>query len=165
MSFHTLKVIQKLPASPDKTWDFLSSPDNLKNITPENMGFVINSEFNGEKMYPGMIISYIVKPMLGIKVKWVTEITHVQEPNYFVDEQRFGPYKFWHHKHFLKVIDGGIEMTDIVHYKLPFWFMGDLINFLFVRKKLEKIFEYRYKKLEGIFGVYKEPVSFASKTM
>jgi len=164
MSLHTLKVSQKFPVSLDKAWDFLSSPENLKKITPEDMGFNITTEFKGEKMYPGMIIGYKVKILFGIRTKWISEITHFQEPAYFVDEQRFGPYKFWHHKHFLKMINGGVEMTDIVHYEMPFWFAGELINSLFVRKKLKNIFDYRYKKLEDIFGIYKEPVSITQKT-
>ena len=163
MSIHTLKVYQKLPVSPDRIWDFLSSPENLKQITPEKMGFEIFSESSGRKMYAGMIIIYKVRPLLGIPVKWVTEITHVQDLNYFVDEQRFGPYSFWHHKHFIEMINGGVQLTDIVHYKIPLSFIGDLINSLIVKKQLEKIFDYRYKKLEEIFGTYKQPVSATPK--
>jgi len=154
MSLQSITTNQRIPISLDKAWDFISSPENLKKITPPAMGFHIISEFPGEKMYPGMIISYIVKPFLGIPVRWITEITHVRKPEYFVDEQRFGPYSFWHHKHFLKVIDGGVEMIDIVHYKVPFWFIGDIINFLFIRKQLSKIFNYRYKKVEELFGKF-----------
>jgi ligand-binding SRPBCC domain-containing protein len=163
MSLHTIKVHQKLPVSLDKIWDFLSSPENLSKITPSNLGFKILSESEGEKMYAGMIINYKIKPIFGIPVKWVSEITHTQDLNYFVDEQRFGPYKFWHHKHFLKMIKGVVEIIDIVHYKIPFWFFGDLFNFLFIRKRLENIFDYRYKKLEEIFGTYKKPVIPAPK--
>ncbi len=154
MGLQSITTNQRIPISLDKAWEFISSPENLKKITPPAMGFHITSEFSGEKMYPGMIISYIVKPFLGIPVRWITEITHLQEPEYFVDEQRFGPYSFWHHKHFLKVIDGGVEMIDIVHYKVPFWFIGDIINFLFIRKQLSKIFSYRYKKVEELFGKF-----------
>lgn len=160
MSLHILNTSQRLPISIAEAWDFLSSPANLKVITPEDMGFNITSGFDGTvsdntvfgRMYPGMIITYVVKPMLNIPVKWVTEITHVQEPDYFVDEQRFGPYKFWHHKHFLKEVPGGVEMTDIVHYKLPFGPLGEIMNRVLVRKKLEHIFEYRFNKLEKLFG-------------
>lgn len=160
MSLYVLSATQRLPIPISEAWDFLSSPGNLSKITPESMGFNITSGYNGVKsgssinsgMYPGMIIAYTVKPMLGIPVKWVTEITHVQEPFYFVDEQRFGPYKFWHHKHFLKEISGGVEMTDTVHYKIPFGPLGDLLNKIFIRKKLEFIFKYRYNKLEKLFG-------------
>jgi ligand-binding SRPBCC domain-containing protein len=156
MGLQTMVRQQKLPINIEKAWEFISSPENLKKITPPNMGFNITSEFPGGKMYAGMIISYIVKPVLRIPIRWVTEITHIQEPQYFVDEQRFGPYSFWHHKHFLKEISGGVEMTDTVHYKVPFWFIGDFVNFLFIRKQLSEIFNYRCKKLEELFGKYPE---------
>jgi ligand-binding SRPBCC domain-containing protein len=160
MSLHILNTSQRLPISITDAWDFLSSPGNLKKITPEGMGFQITTGFDGSapdnaifsKMYPGMIIAYIVKPILNLPIKWVTEITHVQEPYYFVDEQRFGPYKFWHHKHFLREVSGGVEMFDTVHYKLPLGPFGDLLNTLFIKKKLAHIFEYRYNKLEKLFG-------------
>jgi ligand-binding SRPBCC domain-containing protein len=156
MALHTLVRHQKLPVNIEKAWDFISTPGNLSRITPDYMGFIVTSELSDGKMYPGMIISYIVKPFMGIPLRWITEITHVHEPFYFVDEQRFGPYTFWHHKHFLKEITGGVEMTDIIHYKVPLWFIGDLINSFLVRKQLSKIFEFRFKKAEEIFGKYQE---------
>ncbi|CAN5387387.1 SRPBCC family protein [soil metagenome] len=156
MSLHSLRTEQKLPITIEQAWDFLSSPENLKTITPAHMGFVIKSGFRkGEKMYSGMVISYTVKPIAGIPLNWVTEITHVDEPNYFVDEQRFGPYTFWHHKHFLKEIEGGVEMSDIIHYKLPMGFIGDIGNTMFVKKQLRDIFSYRFTKLESLFGKWK----------
>ena len=103
-------------------------------------------------MYSGQIIAYTVKPLFGIPLHWVTEITHVVEPHYFVDEQRFGPYAFWHHKHFLRPILGGVEMEDVVHYKLPFGFVGDIADVLFVKNQLKQIFDYRFVKLEALFG-------------
>lgn len=103
-------------------------------------------------MYPGQIIEYKVKPMLGIPLYWMTEITHVKDKEFFVDEQRYGPYSFWHHQHLFKEIEGGVEMIDIVHYKIPFWFIGDLAHALFVRKRLEHVFEYRYKVIEEMFS-------------
>ena len=103
-------------------------------------------------MYPGQIIEYKVKPMLGIPLYWMTEITHVKDKEFFVDEQRYGPYSFWHHQHLFKEVEGGVEMIDIVHYKIPFWFIGDLAHALFVRKRLEHVFEYRYKVIEEMFG-------------
>lgn len=152
MALHSLKSVQKLPISIEQAWDFFSSPKNLKTITPDYMGFEITSDTADQKMYPGIIISYIVKPVLNFPMEWVTEISHVNEPNYFVDEQRFGPYAFWHHKHFFKSIDGGVEMTDIVDYKLPLGVFGEIAHVIFVRKKLQSIFDYRYKKLEELFG-------------
>ncbi len=119
------------------------------------MSFKIISDLNDDKkMYPGMLIEYIVRPVLKIPLHWVTEITHVNEPFYFVDEQRFGPYAFWHHKHFIKEIPGGIEVTDKVDYKLPLGIMGKALNNLLIIKKLENIFSYRERKLEDIFGNY-----------
>ena len=116
------------------------------------MGFNVISKYHGDKMYPGQIIEYKVSPVLGIPLYWMTEITHVQDKKYFVDEQRFGPYSMWHHQHHFKVVDGGVEMTDIVHYKLPLWFLGDIANTLFVKKQLQHIFEYRFKIVEQQFA-------------
>jgi ligand-binding SRPBCC domain-containing protein len=149
---YSFKAIQTIPVSLDKAWDFFSSPDNLKEITPDNLGFKILSKYHGSKMYAGQIIEYKVKPVLGIPLYWMTEITHVEDKKYFVDEQRFGPYSLWHHQHHFKAIDGGVEMTDIIHYKLPLWFLGDIANTLFVKQQLKKIFEYRYKKTEALFS-------------
>jgi ligand-binding SRPBCC domain-containing protein len=106
-------------------------------------------------MYPGQIIEYKVRPLLQIPVYWMTEITHVEDKQFFVDEQRFGPYSLWHHQHHFLTVPGGVEMTDIVHYKIPFWFLGDLANRLMIRKKLKEIFEYRFKAVEEKFGSWK----------
>ena len=136
----------------DTLWNFMSSPANLSKITPAYMGFQILSDLNESKMYPGQIIEYFVTPVAGIKMHWVTEITHVKEKDYFVDEQRFGPYAFWHHKHVLKEVPGGIEMTDSLHYKVPYGFLGKIINALFIRKKIKEIFDFRYQKLEDLYN-------------
>lgn len=152
MKIYTLHKKQRLPISLKEAWEFLSNPSNLKLITPDYMGFNILSGAD-RPMYPGQIIQYIVTPILGIKTKWVTEITHVKDTSYFVDEQRFGPYALWHHKHFIKVIEGGIEMEDIIDYKLPFGWIGQLFHPMIVKPKLEEIFSYRSKKLEELFGI------------
>ena len=151
MKIYTLHTKQNLPISLQEAWDFLSSPKNLKTITPDYMGFNILSGAD-KPMFPGQIIQYIVTPVLGIPTKWVTEITHVQDKEYFVDEQRFGPYQLWHHQHHFKVIDGGVEMTDIVHYRNPLGFLGNIANTLFVKAQLKQIFEYRIKVVEEMFG-------------
>jgi len=151
LKIYSLHKTQFLPISLEEAWDFLSNPENLAVITPPYMGFKIASK-EDSYMYPGQVIQYTVKPMLGIPLKWVTEITHVAEPHYFVDEQRFGPYAFWHHKHFLKSVDGGVEMRDIVHYKLPLGFLGTLIHPFLVKPKLEAIFSYRQSKLNELFA-------------
>jgi len=114
------------------------------------MGFQITSGPE-EKMYPGQIITYRVKPLFGIAVKWVTEITHSREFSFFVDEQRSGPYKFWHHKHFFKQVTGGVEMTDLVHYALPFGLPGRMVHFM-VESKLQEIFKYRNAVISKIFS-------------
>lgn len=153
MKIYQLKAKQKLPISINEAWKFLSNPKNLKKITPSHMGFKIVSG-DDRPMYPGQIIQYIVKPFPGIKTKWVTEITHVVDQHYFVDEQRFGPYSLWHHKHFIKPIPGGVEMEDVIDYKLPFGIIGQLMHPILVKKQLEKIFIYREKKLIELFGEF-----------
>lgn len=154
MKIYTKKSIQNLPISLQEAWDFLSSPANLKTITPDYMSFDIIS--GGDRaMFPGQIIQYIVTPIFGIKTKWVTEITHVKDKEYFVDEQRFGPYSLWHHKHFLKEIDGGVEMEDIVDYKLPMGFLGQMVHPFLVAPKLNEIFDYRREKLIELYGEFK----------
>jgi ligand-binding SRPBCC domain-containing protein len=149
---YSLKTIQTIPVPLDKAWNFFSSPANLQNITPGNLGFNIISQHHGEKMYAGQIIEYKVSPVLGIPIYWMTEITHVEEGKYFVDEQRFGPYSLWHHQHHFKTVEGGVEMMDIVHYKLPFWVLGDIAQSLFVKQQLKTIFDFRFQKVEALFG-------------
>lgn len=146
-----LRTVQVIPCTLEKAWAFFSNPANLAEITPDNLRFKILSA--GEKeMHPGQIIEYHVHPVLNIPLYWMTEITHVQHLKYFVDEQRFGPYSLWHHQHHFKEIPGGVEMTDIVHYKLPFWFFGDIANAMFVKKQLKDIFDYRTKRVNALFG-------------
>ena len=154
MQIYTLQSKQKLPITIDEAWIFFSSPSNLKTITPDYMGFSILSGAD-RKIFAGQIIQYIVTPVLGIKVKWVTEITHVVEKKYFVDEQRFGPYALWHHKHFLKEIPGGVEMEDIIDYKVPMGIIGEIVHPFLVKPKLNEIFEYRRTKLIELFGEFK----------
>ena len=154
MKIYTKTGKQKLPISLDEAWAFLSNPANLKTITPPYMGFNILSGAD-RPMYPGQIIQYIVTPIMGIKAKWVTEITHVVDKEYFVDEQRFGPYAFWHHKHFVREIEGGVEMEDIIDYKVPMGILGQLVHPFLVRPKLDEIFDYRTKKLTELFGEFK----------
>jgi len=154
MKIYTLQTKQNLPISLQEAWDFLSDPNNLKTITPDYMGFEILSGAD-RKMYAGQIIQYIVTPIAGIKTKWVTEITHAIDKEYFVDEQRFGPYALWHHKHFIKEVPGGVEMEDIIDYKVPFGILGQLVHPFLVKPKLKEIFEYREQKLIELFGTFK----------
>ena len=152
---YSLKTVQIIPAGLEEAWNFFSNPENLAAITPKQLGFNMVSHHHNT-MYAGQLIEYTIKPLFGISLYWMTEITHVQNKEYFTDEQRFGPYTFWHHQHHFKQINNAIEMTDIVHYKIPFWFIGDLANALIVRKKLRQIFEYRYKVIEEKYGAYDE---------
>lgn len=154
MSVYQLSRKQFLPISIEEAWSFFSSPKNLQTITPDYMGFKIKSGADSA-MYPGQLITYTVSPVLGIPMGWVTEITHVDSPNYFVDNQRFGPYAMWHHKHFFKVLENGVEVEDIVDYKLPLGFLGNIAHVLFVKNKLKQIFDYREKKLIELFGAIK----------
>ena len=154
MAFYQLHKKQKVNASIDEIWNFISSPANLKEITPDHMGFDITSENLPGKMYAGMIISYKVSPLLGIKTNWVTEITQVKEKEYFVDEQRVGPYSIWHHQHHIKSIENGVLMTDIVSYQPPLGFLGAIANSLIIKKKLKEIFDYRTLAIEKRYGVY-----------
>jgi ligand-binding SRPBCC domain-containing protein len=151
----SFKIVQQIPAPIDKTWDFFADPANLQTITPPDMGFTIISKNHGDKIYTGQIIEYKVRPLFNIPLYWMTEITQVKEREFFIDEQKKGPYRLWQHQHHFKEIPGGTEMTDIVHYQNPFWFIGDLANALFVKRKLKKIFEFRYKKVEELFGAWR----------
>ena len=151
---YRLSSKQKLPISVDQAWDFLSNPKNLKIITPNYMSFDIISG-DDKPMFAGQIIQYIVTPVFGIKTNWVTEITQVVDKKYFVDEQRFGPYALWHHKHFIKEIEDGVEMEDIIDYKVPFGFLGRMAHPILVKPKLTEIFNYRTQKLIELFGSFK----------
>ena len=155
MAAHSIKTVQKIPVSIEEAWNFFSSPANLQAITPANMSFKIISNHQGEKMYTGQVIEYKVCPILKIPMYWMTEITHVEELKYFIDVQRKGPYSLWHHQHHFKKIEGGVEMIDIVHYKNPMGFIGEIGNILFVKNQLRKIFEFRFQKTEEIFGKWK----------
>ncbi len=156
MKPYTLHFTQKMPISLEEAWDFFSSPLNLSKITPKSMSFVVTSDYTAQtKMYEGMIITYKVAPLLGIKMDWMTEITTVRDQKYFIDEQRFGPFKFWHHEHHFEEIDGGVLMTDKLTYGIPFGIFGQLANAIIVAKQTQEIFDYRVKAVDELFGVYK----------
>ncbi len=151
MKLYSIQSKQNLPITIEIAWEFISDPTNLAVITPKEMQFKTISG-DDRKIFSGQIIHYTIEPLLGIKMQWVTEITHSEDKKFFVDEQRFGPYAFWHHKHFLKEIPGGVEMEDIVHYLVPMGILGQLVHPFLVKPKLEQIFEYRHKKLIELFG-------------
>jgi ligand-binding SRPBCC domain-containing protein len=152
MAVYTLKQTQFLPITLEAAWDFFSHPRNLAVMTPEYLNLKFTNELYGDAMYPGQVITYKVKPILGIPMFWMTEITHVVPGKFFVDEQRFGPYALWHHQHHFNAVEGGVEMTDIVHYKAPLGFLGDIAVSLFIKRQLDAIFAFRKKKVIELFG-------------
>jgi ligand-binding SRPBCC domain-containing protein len=151
MSFRKLEVQQWLPTDITTAWDFFSSPYNLNRITPPDMSFEILSDVEDKKMYAGMLIAYRVRPLLNIPMSWLTEITQVSDRKYFVDEQRVGPYAMWHHEHHFEEKDGGVLMTDILHYRVPFGFLGVLADRLLVYRRVNEIFNFRKLILREIF--------------
>ncbi len=151
MKIFQLKKKQALKMDLNLAWSYFSNPANLMKITPSNLQMTITSEIP-PKMYRGAIITYTIKPILGIPINWITEITHVKEQQEFIDEQRFGPYKFWHHRHTFKEVKKGVEIGDLVHYGLPFGPLSSMMNSLSIRSQLEKIFGFRRKILADQFG-------------
>jgi ligand-binding SRPBCC domain-containing protein len=149
---YSLYSQQRVPASLDDIWAFFSDARNLLDVTPPHLNLKVTNEVYGDAVYAGQVMTYNVKPLLGIPLSWMTEITHVADKKYFVDEQRKGPYQLWHHQHHFKAIEGGVEMTDLVHYRLPLGFLGSIANSILVKKELEKIFTYRYHQIIKRFG-------------
>jgi len=145
-----LEFSQFVPSTMPKVWDFFSSANNLAKITPPSMGFIITSPLP-KSMYEGMLIQYKVKPLFGISLNWVTEITQFNTNTYFVDEQRVGPYKIWHHEHHFREVENGIEIKDILYYKVPYGFLGNIFDSFFVKQKVNAIFEYRKHKIIELF--------------
>ncbi|MGB0892354.1 MAG: SRPBCC family protein, partial [Flavobacteriaceae bacterium] len=145
---YTLTAEQTIDVSLEKAWIFFSSPENLEKITPSHMRFQITSKVD-KKAYKGQIITYKVGILPGVKSNWVTEITQVKNKHFFIDEQRFGPYKMWHHEHWFEELpDGKTLMKDKISYKIPFGILGHLVQSIFIKKQLKRIFEYRFITLE-----------------
>ncbi len=151
MKIGAIRAACRLPVPISEAWDFFSDPRNLQRITPPSLSIRITSD-PPPRMHPGMIVTYAISPFPAVSVRWVTEITHVVEPGLFVDEQRFGPYRFWHHQHHFREIEGGTSVEDIVHYALPFGFAGSLLGARIVRRRLDDIFSFRRRFLEETFG-------------
>ncbi len=146
------KLVQEqfLPITLDEAWHFFATPKNLNEVTPKDMIFEITSDLP-DTMYEGLFITYRIKPMFNIPLYWCTEITHINDHVFFVDEQRQGPYLIWHHEHHFKAVDGGVLMTDILHYDIGKSIFGWIAGKLFVHQKVKKIFNYRYQTLETFF--------------
>lgn len=152
MKLYSLREVTVLKAPIEKVWEFFSSPANLPLITPPELDFTVVSEIPAEA-YPGLILEYTVRPFPGLRVKWVSEITQVLKHRFFVDEQRFGPYRFWHHEHHFKEMNAGIEMIDLVHYALHADPLSRPVHALVVRPQLEKIFSFRREALKNYFSI------------
>lgn len=146
----TLRTEQFLQVTLREAWDYFATPRNLNAVTPRKLDFRITSEVP-EKMYEGLIITYRIKPMLEVPVNWVTEISHIKEHHYFVDEQRKGPYRLWHHEHHFREVPGGVVMTDVLHYDIGKWIFGHIAGALFVHRTVREIFEFRQIALEKLF--------------
>ena len=151
MKVYRLYSKQGMKCSKEEAWEFLSDPRNLRKITPKDLDFQITND-PSERMYPGMIITYNLKPLLGITQTWVTEITQVNHPDFFIDEQRFGPYNMWHHEHRISEGDGEVVMEDEIHYVIPFGYLGRIANSLIVKNELKKIFKFRQNVITEMFG-------------
>lgn len=158
INLHVLEREQRLPIPLDQAWDFFSDPRNLSRITPPEMGFELQSALP-ERMHAGMLVIYRIRPLMNVPITWVTEITHVEEPHRFVDEQRFGPYRFWHHQHTFREIPDGVEVHDLVHYALRPG--AGAVRPLLVAPRLEAIFDFRRNTLEEMFGPFRAPPATA----
>lgn len=150
-AIHVLNSEQELPITMNEAWEFFSTPANLEKLTPKNLQFKILT-CSHSSMVQGQIISYKIRLMPLVWMNWVTEITHVEEGKCFIDDQRSGPYKIWHHRHTFTETENGVLMKDQVHYLLPFGIIGKLVHLLFVKAQLKRIFEYRTTMLNEKFG-------------
>jgi ligand-binding SRPBCC domain-containing protein len=148
---HYLHREQIIPAAREKVWEYFCEPHNLNEITPPDMNFEIHAG-GDRKMYLGQLIEYRVEFIKGIRTLWLTEIAHIRDCEYFVDEQQIGPYRFWYHEHTFGEIPQGTRMIDHVTYVMPFGFLGDLLNLLWIEKRLRKIFDFRKLKIVELFG-------------
>ena len=151
MKIYRIKRTQILHTTLTNAWTFFSSADNLRLITPVSMNFKILYKSGLNELYPGQLIQYKVNVLAGLRADWLSEITHVRKPYYFVDEQRSGPYRLWQHQHCFKQVHEGIELTDEVNYAIPLGLIGRLANVLFVERALNAIFDYRFKALKELF--------------
>jgi len=151
MSVHSFSIVQKIPIPVDQAWAFFSQPGNLQLITPANFQFRILTKLKDRPIYTGQIIQYTVRPLFNIPLRWTTLITRVDENELFIDEQQRGPFSYWQHQHFFRPIEKGTEMRDVLQYKIPGWFAGDLINAVLIKRDIKKLFDYRFQKIEERF--------------
>lgn len=151
MSLHSFSIVQKIPIPVKQAWDFFSHPGNLQLITPPNFQFKILTQLEDRPIYQGQVIDYTVRPLFNIRMRWTTLITRVEEEVLFVDEQTRGPFNYWQHQHFFKSLNGQTEMTDLLEYKIPSWFGGDIINAVLIKRDIKKLFDYRYLQIAERF--------------
>tara|TARA_B110000444_G_scaffold244587_1_gene264189 strand:- start:563 stop:1060 length:498 start_codon:yes stop_codon:yes gene_type:complete len=148
----TLYAKQTVETKVDVLWDFFKKPSNLNKLTPQDVHFKIKSG-KSDDFYEGKIISYKIQPFKLIALNWVTEISHVKEGSYFIDNQVSGPYKMWHHEHrFKSNTDGTTEIIDKVKYKVPFYILGRLMHKILIKRKLLEIFTFRQKQINDLFN-------------
>ncbi|PHI21650.1 hypothetical protein CEQ90_02235 [Lewinellaceae bacterium SD302] len=141
-----------IPRSLDETWDFFSRPENLQELTPKDVKFEFLTPLQGVEMYPGIAIQYRVTPFPGFTTDWITEITQIRDKEYFVDDQRVGPFALWHHQHWFKATGPNeTEMTDILHYQAPLGFLGTIADKLFVHRQVQEIFRFREEAVRAYF--------------
>jgi len=148
---HYLHRVQVIPAPLEQVWEYFATPANLNEMTPPDMKFEIIAG-GDERMYAGQIIEYRVEFVRGLRSLWLTEIAHVDDGRYFVDEQRVGPYRFWYHEHHFEPMEAGVKMTDRVTYAAPFGLLGDIVTALWIRRRLDGVFDYRSQKIVDLFG-------------
>lgn len=142
---------QILPADTERVWAFFATPKNLDELTPPDLKFRILTAVP-EEMYAGLLIAYRISPLAGVWLRWVTEIRHIREREYFVDEQRIGPYRLWYHEHHFEAVPGGTKMTDRVTYEIGWGPLGWLAGKLWVDRQLAEIFDYRAQRVAEVFG-------------
>jgi ligand-binding SRPBCC domain-containing protein len=151
MKLYRIERSQHLPITIGTAWDFFSDPHNLQQITPVWLDFKITSHIP-DKMHAAMIIPYRLKAIFRLPTTWITEITHVSEPVFFVDEMRYGPFRFWHHQHWFTEKTDGVEMRDAVHYAMKFGLLGQILHNMVIGAKLTEIFDFRQSALNRIFA-------------
>jgi ligand-binding SRPBCC domain-containing protein len=148
---HSLHRRQRVAATLEAAWDFFASPSNLARLTPPWLKFELLSPVP-DRMHPGLLIDYRLRPVWGIPVKWTTEILEVEAPHRFLDAQSKGPYRMWRHEHWFREVPGGVEIEDRVDYALPWGALGEPAHVYMVRPRLGSIFEFRRRTVEEIFG-------------
>lgn len=152
MAIHSITATQLVPVCIQEAWNFFSNSGNLRKITPNNLDLIVMSHNDTREIYPGQIITYKFNSGFGMPIYWTNEITHVEREKFFVDEQLDGPFGMWHHQHHFKKFNNEVEIKDVIHYKMPLWFIGDMMHAVMVKHQLRKIFTYRFQKIEEIMG-------------